>query len=340
MLNISTIYLESATPVYVDFFEGRLHQERLSTMGHWQGQGAKTLGLKNPVELKDLQNLLNGLTPDGSRQLVADARDPKRVAGWRVILDAAPLLNDLWAVAPREAQVRLERGFVQAVNRSLRCFEDIVTGVGTLVPKPDSQKAVMAVFRTNAAPDFTAQLQATALLLNVALQSPTQAQTFHASQVMALENGLRNFFERALVAQLDLQVSHLQSSASKRLKLDDMIKAMSHKVVIDAHSRDTWARRDDRRVQTAEKGRRVAAWQNTAAAIGGIAEWEEFRRIMRKPAGVWGRMMNGSSNGRAKNGHAAQESTDSSKQLTQSPEAKQHSTLVPKSLRHTIGHSY
>ena len=177
MLSISPIYLESATAVYADFFESRLHRERMSTLGHWQGRGAQLLGLKNPVKLKALENLLNGLTPDGTRRLVADAGDPKRVAGWRITLAAPPLLNNVWAVAPREAHVRIERGFVQGVNRTLRCLEDVVTGVGTLAPRPDSPKAIMTVFRTNAAWDMSAELQATALLLNLGLESVQKAQT-------------------------------------------------------------------------------------------------------------------------------------------------------------------
>ena len=340
MLNISQIYLESATSVYADFFESSLHLDRLSTMGHWQGRGAKILGLKNPVQLKDLENLLNGLTPDGGRSLVADARAPKRIAGWRVILDAAPLLNDFWAVAPREAQVRIERGFVQAVNRGLRCFEDVVTGVGTLVPRPDSQKAVMAVFRTNAAWDLSAQLQATAVLMNVGLKSPNSAETFRPSEVMALESGLRDFFERALVAQLSVQISQVESRASKRLKLDEVVKAMSQKLAMDSYSRETWARRDDRGIHNQEKKTRVANWQNTAKGIGSIAEWEEFKRIVGMPGQVFDRMMKEFWSGRQVNEHAAHESADSSKHETKNAETKRQTSTVRRSIRQTFGHSY
>lgn len=131
---------------YAELFDGEIVSDRLVTMGHWLGRGVGPLELKNPIPIKAFENLMNGRAAVGSRRLVADAGDLKRIAAFRIILEAPPRLDNIYGVSPREAQLRIERGFAQGVNRTLRCLEDVVTGVGTMVPAPDSPKAVIALF--------------------------------------------------------------------------------------------------------------------------------------------------------------------------------------------------
>jgi hypothetical protein len=296
------------------------------------------LGLKNPAQLSDLENLLNGLTPDGGRGLVSDASDPKRMAGWRATLVASPLLNNVWAVAPREAQVRIERGFVQAVNRALRAWEDVVTGVGTLAPKPDSPKIVLAVFRTNAAWDFSPELQATAVLLNLGLQSQNKAQTFSPSQVMAFESGLRDFFERSLTVRLDEQISQLKSPASKRLNLDQIVKGLSHKAAMDANSRATWARRDDRGNRNGQENTLFAYWRQNALVNARVAKLGERTHLIGKQGQLFAKVIKELRNGRSVNEHVAPRVVDSPERQAHSTETDRKPLAAKKSVEHEYGH--
>lgn len=338
MLHISPIYLESATAAYADFFEATLHRDRLGTMGHWLGRGAAPLGLRNPVQLRTLDHLLNGLTPDGSRGLVQDAGDPKRIAGWRVVLSAPPLLNNVWGVAPREAQVRIERGFTQGVNRTLKCLEDVVTGLGTLAPRPETPKAVMAVFRTKAAADLSAELKSTTLLLNVDIQSPNKATTFSASQVMHFESGLRDFYVRALHARLQEQVGSIKSLASKALGVDRLIDEIFTKAETDARLRATWGRRDDRRVWMDQKTELSALWRAAADGMSFKACWTGNLEAIGKSGRMFANAMKELGNGWHANGHKARRIPELPKERKRGREAGQPISAAKKSREHDNGH--
>lgn len=340
MLHISPIYLESACVVYADFFESRLYRERLATLGHWQGRGAKALGLKNPIELKVLENLMNGLTPDGSRGLVPDAGDPKRIAAWQAVFEAPLVLSNAWGVAPREARVRIERGFVQGVNRALRCFEDVVTGVGTLAPRPDTPKAVMAVFRTNASWDLTAELKATALLMNAGLQSQTKAVTFIPSQMMGFESGLRDFFMRALYARLDEQVGRVRSFSSKWLRFDQLIEDLFNKAAMDATQRSTWARRDDRGAWAEGKTELSAHWRAMADNLAFKACWSGNLQAIGRPARFLADLIKEIRDRRPTNGHVTEEASKALAEQAEHAQERRRALPVTKPKSHFHGHSH
>ena len=340
MLYISPIYLESATAVYAEFFEDKLQRSRWGTMGHWLGRGVPILGLRNPAELKALEHLLNGLTPDGSRGLVSDARDPKRVAGWQMVLKAPARLNNEWGVATREAQIRIERGFAQGVNRTLRCWEDVVTGTGTLAPRPDSPKTVTAVFRTNAAWDQTPELQATAMLMNVGLQSTDKAMTFSPSQVMSMQSGLRDFFARALYVCLDEQVGRLKSFASRKLGIDQVVKETFDKAAKDAMRRSTWARRDDRGAREDKRSEMAGTWRLDADQLAFKSYWTRNMQVIDKPRQFLADLAKERRNGQQTNGNGAQHTSELQRQETREAERQQASSPVRKSKEHLYGHSH
>jgi len=343
MLYISPIYLESATAVYTEFFDDTLHRTRMGNMGHWLGRGVKPLELRNPVELKALENLLNGLSPDGKRGLVADAGDPKRIAGWLTVLQAPPRLNNEWGIVTREAQIRIERGFAQGVNRTLRCLEDVVTGVGTLAPRPDSPKAVMAVFRTNAAWDQTPELRAAAIVMNLGLQSPEKALTLSPSQVMAMESGLRDFFARALYSCLDQQVERLKSFASRFLGVDRVLEDIFGKAGMDALRRSTWPRRDDRSAQEDKRSERSEAagnWRLDADQLATKSYWTRNMQVMAKPRELYSALLKELRNGRPANGNEPLRSSELQQQETREFERERCSVPPKKFKDHLHDHSY
>ena len=326
MLNISPIYLESATATYADFFESRLHRDRMSTLGHWQGRGGSMLGLKNPIDVKALENLLNGFTPDGTKNLVADAGDPKRIAAWRTTLVAPSLLTNVWAVAPKEAHTRIERGFAQAVNRALRCLEDVVTGVGTLAPKASYPKAVMAVFRTRADWDTSPELQATVLFLNLALKSATHAEVYSPSHVMGLESGLRDFFGKALTSRLDEQIGHFKTRASRNLKLGNVVETLSHRLAMDSNSRATWGRRDDRGSWNRDTVQREMKWIRKALDVGLVANWTDISQNIGKPIELFNKLMREMRNGHGTNGHVVKQIVGGLDEPRKHTKAQEHSS--------------
>lgn len=340
MLNIAPIYLESATAVYAEFFEDKLQRDRWGTMGHWLGRGVPILGLKNPVELKALENLMNGLAPDGSRRLVPDARDPQRVAGWLLSLKAPARLNNEWGVATREAQIRIERGFAQGVNRTLRCWEDVVTGTGTLAPRPDSPKTVTAVFRTKAAWDQTPELQATAMLMNVGLQSANKAITFSPSQVMCMESQLRGFFARALYVCLDKQVGRMKSFASRKLGIDQVLEQIFTKAAKDEMRRSTWARRDDRGAGEDKRSEMAGNWRLDADQLAFKSYWTRNMQVIDKPRQFLADLAKERRNGQQTNGNRFQHASELQPPETRQAERQQASSVARKSHEHLDGHSH
>ena len=138
-------------------------------MGHWQGRAVKLLQLKNPVQSSVFDNLVNGMTPDGCKSLVPRSGDPNRLAGWRVTITAPQDFNWTWGAFPKTVRLRLERAFAQAVQTTLKRLEREMTGDNASPPRWD-KSGLVAVFRHNAASDYSPQLQATALFFNLGLQ--------------------------------------------------------------------------------------------------------------------------------------------------------------------------
>ncbi len=340
MLHISPIYLESATAVYAEFFEDSLHRSQWGAMGHWLGRGVKPLGLRNPIELKALENLLNGLTPDGNRGLVPEAGDPKRIAGWQVVLKSPARLNNEWGVVTREAQIRIQRGFAQGVNRTLRCLEDVLTGVGTLAARADSPKVVTAVFRTNAAWDQTPALQATAIVMNMGLQSGDKALTFAPSQVMGVQRGLEDFFTRALHTCLQEQIGRMKSFASRRLGLSAMLDDIFDMAAMNARRRTTWARRDNRGAWQNQRSKLAVTWRDNADQLAFKSYWTRNMQILAKPGEMLADRIKELRKAKEAREIQVQPSSEAQVYPFKQSQARRQQTPTMRPKGHSYGHSY
>jgi conjugative relaxase-like TrwC/TraI family protein len=82
----------------------------------WMGEGAKRLNLSGKVDGKVLQNLLLGFSPNKEFSLVQNAGDPTRQSCWDSVYSSPKSVSVLWALAPREPQVKMEKAAFDAVR--------------------------------------------------------------------------------------------------------------------------------------------------------------------------------------------------------------------------------
>ena len=216
----------------------------------------------------------------------------------------------------------------------------MLTGVGTLAPRPDSPKIVMAVFRTNAAWDQTPELQATAMLMNMGLQSPDKALTFSPSQVMGMQSGLRDFFMRALHARLDEQIGRLRSFASKKLGVDQVIEDVFSRAAMDARRRSTWARRDDRGAWEDKRSEMAATWRLDADQLAFKSYWTRNMQVIAKPGQLFADRIKELRNGRPTNGNGMKQAVESLPQPIKKAETHRRPSRPKKSTEHHYGHSH
>ena len=271
---MSPIYQENAADVYKPFFESPFLQMRLGKPGLWLGQAAKLLPLTNPVQQRALENLLSGLSPDGKTRLVPEAANPDRVAAWRMVITLPPVANRAWSVRPRKIRLAIERAFAKAVNRALKQLEKRVS-------EPSQRAAaagLFAVFRTNAAQDFSPQLQATVLFPNLGIQPSGKVTTFSPEKLMGLESGLRTFLER--------DISPWSGKLNKWWGVtwghSDYPTIAGH--IMGAKELEVWSGRNEQGVPTRPHPWHMAAWRYWAAHVRAGVNTEDVWEFCKDPA--------------------------------------------------------
>jgi hypothetical protein len=274
MLTISPVYQENASDVYQPFFNSGFLQLRLSQPGLWHGRASELLPLTNPVQRPALENLLKGMSPGGNTRLVAEAENPDRLAAWRVVITLPPVINRAWSLRPRHVRLALERDFVKAVNRTLKLLErrasEPLERAGTA--------CLFAAFRTKAAQDFSPQIQATVLFLNLGIQPNGRGMTFSPERIMGLENGLKTFFERQISPWLAKQ-NQWWGVVWKR---GDDPTTPRHTMTTE--ERAEWSGRNEQGARVYPLPWHVNAWQSWARRVWSAKVAEGFSEACKDPA--------------------------------------------------------
>lgn len=87
--------------------------------GRWHGTGASILGVTGTVSQKELNNLLEGFSPDGNTPLVQNAGNKKRQGFWDLTLSVPKSVSVLYMVAPKDLQREIEACIYSAGHRTL-----------------------------------------------------------------------------------------------------------------------------------------------------------------------------------------------------------------------------
>lgn len=95
--------------------------------GVWWGQGAKALGLEGKVDPGEFENLLQGLSPDGTKALVQQRNGSqlKRRAGFDFTFSEVKSYDALWALASETRKRELEAVAEKALGRVLEVVQDL-----------------------------------------------------------------------------------------------------------------------------------------------------------------------------------------------------------------------
>jgi conjugative relaxase-like TrwC/TraI family protein len=108
----------------IDYFAAHLRPDGGPDLapGRWLGNGAAALGLQGPVAAETLAGLLLGVAPD-CRPLVRNAGDPKRRAGWDLVLSAPKSVSVLWALGEPEIAGAIHAAHQAAVDHALASMD-------------------------------------------------------------------------------------------------------------------------------------------------------------------------------------------------------------------------
>lgn len=98
--------------------------------GLWLGSGADHLGLTGEVDGKQFAALAAGYDPDG-KEMVQNAGDPKRVAGWDLTFSAPKSVSVIWSLAGEDIQKQMEAAQARAVARAMEFVEEHAARVRT-----------------------------------------------------------------------------------------------------------------------------------------------------------------------------------------------------------------
>ena len=118
--------------------------------GTWWGEGASELGLKGVVNPEHFKNILEGLSPDGSKRLVQERKGEKieRRAGFDLTFSMPKSYSVAWSQGDLETRAELDKRAERAVYRTLEAFQDLcgVTRRGKNGVVIERGKLVAAVF--------------------------------------------------------------------------------------------------------------------------------------------------------------------------------------------------
>lgn len=243
-IRISPLFRNNVADTFGPFFQRPPAQEMLAKEGRWHNDAAKLLQLKNPVEPAAFYNLVDGKAPDGSRKLVPRSGGPNPLVGWRLSFTAPQNFNWGWSVSSWTVSRRFERAFEQSVDATLRDIQRIMEGRWDTMSSRD-KGCLAAVFRSNAAIDYSPQLQATVLLFNFALHPEGAFVTFAPEQLMNLERRIKTCFHDQLLRHMakhnDLLSAPDREDAAEILKF---LRPLDPNYRMSWWSREHWSGRN------------------------------------------------------------------------------------------------
>lgn len=143
--------------------------------GVWFGGAVSLLGLPELVEPDHLYNLFDGLSPDGSRQLVQiqqhEGKNEHR-PGWDLTFSAPKSVSALWSQCSPEIRQQIQEAHFESVQAALQFLEDssVLTRRGSGGRRQEPAKALVATFEHGTSRAQDPQLHTHALLLNIGVR--------------------------------------------------------------------------------------------------------------------------------------------------------------------------
>ena len=124
MLSISPIGSSSqAVSYYSSLGTEDYYLKDAEPAGKWWGRGAAALGLSDVVGSKELRNVLLGMSPDGTKKLVQNAKNKKRRAAFDLTYSVPKSVSAAWSQASPALRKRIEAAGERALDGTLEVFD-------------------------------------------------------------------------------------------------------------------------------------------------------------------------------------------------------------------------
>ncbi|MEI7578330.1 MAG: MobF family relaxase [Armatimonadota bacterium] len=189
--------------------------------GKWYGKGAELLGLTGTVEGRQLYNLFDGRSGDGSTLLVQLQRKDGELnhrPGWDLTFSVPKSVSVLWSQLGLDDRVLIQNAHDQAVKKALDYLQDnaIETRRGKSGSQLERGEMVVALFEHSTSRALDPQLHTHALLMNVCVRADGSTGT---------------------VSSLDVFLSKMAAGAIYRLELATIL---SHQLGVPVHAVKNW----------------------------------------------------------------------------------------------------
>lgn len=172
--------------------------------GVWLGRGAALLGLLGAVQPAQMRHLLAGLSPEGSRPLVQNARHPDRQAGWDLTFSAPKSVSVFWALAPEAVRQEVERAHQRAVQTAIAFLEEKagVTRRGKGGKIREKAVLVVAAFQDHVSRELDPQLHTHAVTFNLCVRSDGTTGSIRSKDIFEHKMAIGAVYRQALEVEL------------------------------------------------------------------------------------------------------------------------------------------
>jgi conjugative relaxase-like TrwC/TraI family protein len=143
--------------------------------GKWYGEGIAKFGLEGEVQPDQLYNLFDGLSPDGTKEVVQLQRHDGKAEhrpGWDLTFSAPKSVSVLWSQSSEENRQIIQRAHRQAVESALDYLQD--TAAKTRRGKGGAQLEraglIIACFEHSTSRALDPQLHIHALVMNIGVR--------------------------------------------------------------------------------------------------------------------------------------------------------------------------
>lgn len=171
-----------AEAYYLTLASENYYQEGGEPLGQWFGKGAERLNLKDTVTKEVLAKLIAGRDPNG-KDLVQNAGDADRAAGWDLTFSAPKSVSALWSQLDDSSRKIIQQCQMDAVHTTLSYLEE--TSAFSRVGKEGRQLAkadfVFAIFEHGTSRANDPQLHSHCLALNVCLREDGSSGTIYSA---------------------------------------------------------------------------------------------------------------------------------------------------------------
>ena len=202
MVTLEPIREQEAEQACREFFQPKFLLHQPDKPGRWQGEGAKALGLQDPVRWPVLKRLLQARHPLTNRDWWAPIQPPgrDREAAWLLTFRIPTEMNVLWHSRSQGKKLGYEFAHAFAVESALQRFKEGLAPHSTGRDDLDKRWPIFATFQSATTSDLKPRLQTRALFLNLGLMGCGMVAPFPKDIILSQKERVEQHY-RAMLRQ-------------------------------------------------------------------------------------------------------------------------------------------